>query len=177
MTFAFRSLSFSPIYWSTGLLLTIFTPFRLRDTRVMTIQAFSVELFVLLVKQYSINVFHAAPYQLALLLQHPLLLPSDFEKILMFFATGSIVSENLRKEFHKAFPKQPLIIGYGMTEACISISSNGPTDSIAGLTVGRISHNVQVKIIGKNNHAVDVGVTGEIFAKPEFPFLVNKHKR
>lgn len=172
MPFAFRSLSFSPIYWSTGLLTTIFTAFRKRDTRIMTTQRFSVELFVQLVKQYDVNVFKAAPYQLTLLLQHPQFDASHFSKILVFFAMGSLVSENLRKEFRKAFPKQPLIIGYGMTEACISISANGPTDSIEGLTVGRISNNIKVKVIGKNGRPVDVGVSGEILAKPEFPFLV-----
>lgn len=174
MPFASCSLSFSPIFWSTGLLLTIFTAFRPRDTRIMTCQNFSVELLIELIKTYDINIFQATPYQLTLLLQYPSLNPEDFSKILMFFAMGSVVSENLRKEFRKTFPNKPLIIGYGMSEACISISANGPADSIEGLTVGRISHNVKVKVIGKNGHTVDVGVTGEILAKPEFPFLVKQ---
>lgn len=115
--------------------------------------------------------FQAAPYQLTLLLQHPSLDTTEFDKILMFFAMGSVVTENLRKQFQHKFPKHPLIIVYGMTEACISISATGPNDSIAGLTVGKILHNVKVKIVGKNDKPVDVGVTGEIYAKPEFPFL------
>jgi acyl-CoA synthetase (AMP-forming)/AMP-acid ligase II len=90
----------------------------------------------------------------------------------MFFAMGSVVSENLRKQFQRKFPKHPLIIVYGMTEACISISATGPNDSIAGLTVGKILHNVKVKVVGNNDKPVDIGVTGEIHAKPEFPFLV-----
>ena len=146
--------------------------FRRLDTRVLTCQSFSVELLLLLVNQYKINVFQAAPYQLSLLLQHPLLIPSDFDQISMFFVLGGIVSENLRKEFRKTFPEHPLIIAYGMSEACICISSTGPKDAIEGLTVGRIFNNVKVKVIGKNNCEVDVGVTGEIYAKPEFPFLV-----
>lgn len=174
MPFATRSISFSPIYWSAGLLLTIFTAFRPRDTRIMTCQSFSVELLIELIKSYEINIFQATPYQITLLLQYPSLDPEDFSKVLMIFAMGSLVSENLRKEFRKTFPKIPLIIGYGMSEACISIAANGPADSIDGLTVGRISHNVKVKILGKNGHTVDIGVTGEILAKPEFPFLVCK---
>lgn len=130
----------------------------------------------MLIKRYSINVFQAAPYQLTLILQHPLLITSDFDQILMFFVLGGIVPENLRKEFRRAFPKHPLIIAYGMSEACICISSTGPTDAIEGLTVGRIFNNVKVKVMGKNNHVVDIGVTGEIQAKPEFPFLVKTSK-
>lgn len=127
----------------------------------------------MLVKQYQINVFQAAPYQLTLLIQHPTLLPNEFDQVLMFFALGGVVSETLRKEFRKVFPKHPLIIGYGMSEACICISSTGPTDAIEGLTVGRIFSNIHVKVIGKNEKPVGVGVSGEVFAKPEFPFLVS----
>lgn len=138
----------------------------------MTCQPFSVELLMMLVKRYNINVFQAAPYQLTLLIQHPLLIPSEFEQILMFFALGGLVSESLRKEFRQVFPQHPLIIGYGMSEACICISSTAPVDNIEGLTVGRIFTNVQVKVIGKNGNEVDIGVSGEVQAKPEFPFLV-----
>jgi acyl-CoA synthetase (AMP-forming)/AMP-acid ligase II len=147
--------------------------FRQHDTRITTCQPFSVELLVMLVKQYQINVFQAAPYQLTLLLQHPLLIPSDFDQILMFFVLGGIVPESLRKDFRRVFPNHPLIIAYGMSEACICISSTAPVDAIEGLTVGRIFNNVKVKVIGKNNHEVDIGVSGEIHAKPEFPFLVS----
>lgn len=175
MAFSFRSLSFSPIYWSTGLLSTIFTAIRSQDTRIMTTQPFSVELFLHLIRRYDVNVFKAAPYQLTLILQHPLFDVTDFDRILLFFALGSLVSENLRKEFRKALPNHPIVIGYGMTEACISIASTGPADSIEGLTVGRISPNVKVKIIGKNGKPVDIGVTGEIYAKPQFPFLVSSY--
>lgn len=83
------------------------------------------------------------------------------------------MSENLRKEFQRVFPKHPLVIGYGMTEACVSIALTGPADDIKGLTVGRISPNVKVKVVGKSGHAVEIGITGEILAKPQFPFLVS----
>lgn len=156
-----------------GLISTIMVALRQHDTRVMTCQPFSVELLVMLVKRYQINVFQAAPYQLTLLLQHPYLISSEFDQILMFFALGGVVSETLRKEFRHVFPKHPLIIGYGMSEACICISSTGPTDPIEGLTVGRIFPNIHVKVIGKNGKAVEIGVSGEVHAKPEFPFLVN----
>lgn len=127
----------------------------------------------MLVKRYEINVFQAAPYQLTLLLQHPLLIPAEFDQISMFYALGGVVSESLRKEFRQVFPQHPLIIGYGMSEACICISSTGPVDSIEGRTVGRIFTNVQVKVIGKNEREVVKGTSGEIYAKPEFPFLVS----
>ena len=127
-------------------------------------------------RKYDVNVFKAAPYQLTLLVQYPLLDPTDFEKIILFFAMGSLVSEHLRKDFRKVFPNHPIVIGYGMTEACISIAATGPADAIDGLTVGRILPNVKVKIMGKNDRPVDMGVTGEILAKPEFPFLVRLWK-
>ncbi|KAL7018232.1 hypothetical protein ACKWTF_010681 [Chironomus riparius] len=173
MSFPFRSLNFSPIYWSIGFLSTIFTAFKPRDTRIMTCQPFSVNLLIYLIQKYEINVFMAAPYQLSLLLQHSTLNTRNFDKVLLFYAIGGFVSEKLRKQFEAKFPKHPLIIGYGMTEACVTIAVTGPSDDIKGLTVGKVAPNVEVKVIGKNNRPVDIGITGEIFAKPEFPFLVS----
>lgn len=58
-----------------------------------------------------------------------------------------------------------------MSESCISISATGPTDSIDGLTVGRISPNIYVKVVDKEGNPQDIGRTGEIMAKPEFEFM------
>lgn len=169
---ALRSLSFSPIYWSTGLISTIMVAFRQQDTRIVTTQSFNIELLVELVKRYMVNFVQAAPYQLALLLQSPIYESRAFTYVKVFYILGSMVSEHLRKEFQDALPCHSLVIGYSMSESCISISQTKPGDSIEGLTVGRISPNVQVKIVDKEGNALDTGVTGEILAKPEFEFMV-----
>lgn len=168
----FRLLSFSPIYWSTGLFATILIAFRQQDTRIVTAQAFSVELLVKLIKKFDVNYFQAAPYQLTLLVQSPMLDPRDFVGVRVFCVLGSIISENLRKEFRDVFPRHPLIIAYGMSEFCASISATEPTERIDGLTVGRISPNFAVKVINKQGEALDIGGTGEILVKSEFPFMV-----
>lgn len=119
------------------------------------------------------NFFQAAAYQLALLVKSPLLDPRDFIGIKVFCVLGSIVSEHLRKEFRAAFPRHPLIIAYGMSESCISISATQLTDSIEGLTVGRVSSNVNVRVVDEEGNALEIGQTGEILAKPEFKFMVS----
>jgi 4-coumarate--CoA ligase len=172
---AFRVLSFSPIYWSTGLVSSILAVFRQEDTKIMTSQPFTVELLIELIKKYDITFFQAAPYQLSLLLQSPLLDPRDFVGVQVFCVLGSIVSVNLRKEFRATFPRHPLIIAYGMSESCISISATGPVDKIDGLTVGKISPNIQVKIVDNDGNNLGIGQTGEILAKSEFKFLVRKN--
>lgn len=169
---SFRSLSFSPIYWSTGLVSSILVAFKPKDTRIITGQPFSVELLVEIIKNHDVNFLQAAPYQLTLLLQSPLLDPRDFVGIQVFSVVGGMVSENLRKEFRATFSRHPLIIVYGMSECCISISATDPMDSIEGLTVGRISPNIHVKVIDKEGSPLDIGRTGEILAKPEFEFMV-----
>jgi 4-coumarate--CoA ligase len=170
---AFRPLSFSPIYWSTGLVSTIMVAFRPKDTRIITAQPFSVDFLIHVIKKYDVNFFQAAPYQLTLLLQSPLLDPRDFVGVQVFCVLGSIVSENLRKEFRSVFPRHPLIIAYGMSESCISISATGLLDRIDGLTVGRISPNIQVKVVDKEGNPLGINETGEILAKSEFKFLVS----
>lgn len=169
---SFCLLTFSPIYWSTGLLSIIIVAFRPTDSKILTTQPFSVELLVHIVKKYNVSYFQTAPHQLALLVQSPLLDPRDFIGVKIFAVTGSIVSEHLRKEFRDVFPRHPLIVSYGMSEACISISATAPTDSIDGLTVGRINPNIFVKVVDKQGNALEIGQTGEILAKPEFKFLV-----
>lgn len=171
---AFRPLSFSPIYWSTGLMSTIMVAFRPQDTRIITAQPFSVDFLVKVIKKYDVNFFQAAPYQLTLLLQSPLLDPRDFIGIQVFSVFGSIVSENLRKKFHSVFPRHPLFIAYGMSESCILISATGPSNKIDGLTVGRISPNIQVKVVDKTGNPLVTGNTGEILVKSEFKFLVSE---
>lgn len=171
---AFRPLSFSPIYWSTGLVSTIIVAFRHQDTRIVTAQPFSVDLLVHIIKKHNVNFFQAAPYQLTLLIQSPELDPRDFVGVQVFCVLGSIVSEHLRKEFREVFPRHPLLIAYGMSESCISISATGLMDKIDGLTVGRISPNIYVKVIGKDDEVLDVGEKGEILAKPEFKFMVRR---
>lgn len=172
---SFRVLSFSPIYWSTGLLSSIMVAFREKDTGIITAQPFSVDFLVQIVKKYEVNFFQAAPYQLTLLLQSPNLDPRDFVGLQVFSVLGSIVSENLRKEFRSTFPRHPLIIAYGMSESCISISATAPTDKIDGLTVGKISPNILVKVVDKEGNSLGISETGEILTKSEFKFLVSKN--
>lgn len=169
----YRSLSFSPIFWNTGLVSTIQVALRKEDTRIITTSPFSVDLLVHLIRLYKINFIKFAPYQLTLLLQSPNMDPRDFEGVHKFCVLGSIVSEHLRKAYKVAFPKLPMVIGYGMSESCISISVTKPGDKLCGLTVGRISPNIYVKIVDKQGHALDIGYTGEILAKPEFKFMVS----
>lgn len=147
--------------------------FQSNNTRIITAQSFSVDLLVHIIKKHDVNFFQAAPYQLTLLLQSPLLDPRDFIGIKIFYVLGSIVSEYLRKEFQSVFPRHPLIIAYGMSESFISISTTALNDKIDGLTVGRISANFSLKIIDDDGNSLGIGERGEILAKPEFGFMVS----
>lgn len=151
---------------------SILNAFRPGDTRIVTTQPFSVELLMHMIKKYDVNLFQAAPYQLTLLLQSSLLDPRDFVGVQIFYVTGSMVSENLRKEFHAVFPRHPLVISYGMSESLITIAATEPGDSIDGLTVGRIAPNIQVKVLDHDGNLLEHGQKGEILVKPEFPFMV-----
>ncbi|CRK97985.1 CLUMA_CG011357, isoform A [Clunio marinus] len=166
-----RILSFSPIYWSTGVVSTITVAFRSQDAKIITAQPFGVDLLIQIIKKHDINFIQFAPYQLMLLLQSPLLDPRDFVGVKIFSVLGSVVSEHLRKEFRSVFPRHPLIVTYGMSEACITISSTEPHENICGLTVGHISPNIQVRVVDNEGNPLGIEDTGEIYAKPEFKFI------
>lgn len=164
----FKSLNFSSIYWSTGLVGVYLAPFRQGETRISTLQPFSVNLCVRIVEQYRVTVLVLPPAFLASLINSVASRNGDFSSIILISCTGGVVSESLREKFKVAFPDKPLLISYGTTE--IFIAAITPGESSAPLKVGKTYTNIQVKIVDDEGNPLDLGEVGEIRAKPEFKF-------
>lgn len=116
------------------------------------------------------------PPKLTLLMQSPLMRTVDTSKVKMVLSLGGIVTEQLRLLFRQTFAKTYFMIFYGLTE--VSVTLTFPGQPIDGLTVGFVQPNHEIKIVDDDGNALDVGETGEIYAKFSIsPFLVRSLTR
>lgn len=164
----FRSLCFSPIFWATGFYSTVLSPLRAMETRIVTRQAFTVELFVHLIEKYKVNIIFTAPTELSLLMNSELAKTADLSSIKVFVVTGTIIYEPVRQKFKEIFPNAHFLIAYAMSE--LTVTSMMPGNTIEGMTVGPILPNVQLKIVDENGKALPIGERGEICVKSAFKF-------
>jgi 4-coumarate--CoA ligase len=163
-----RSFSFSPIYWGTGLMSMILSAFNPGETRIVTMNSFSVDLCAEMIEKYHPTSVQLNPASMLPFLNSNYVNTLDFTSVKMFMCSGSIVNEELRKKFKSIFPEKPFVIFYGMTEC--PVSSVFPGANYEGLTVGKIVSSIYLKIVDDDGNKLDNGKKGEIRVKFEFGF-------
>ncbi len=87
----------------------------------------------------------------------------NFSGLRLAVTGGEPVPMDLLNTFQKVF-SIPLLEGYGLTEASPIVSVNTPKAYKYG-TAGRPLPNLEVKIMGENNHALTSGKEGEIWVR------------
>lgn len=166
-----RSLCFSPIVWSFGILSHLFAALKTNDTRIVTRDDFSIEKFTEIVRRHKPTELVLPPMNLTLILQSEFPKSIIHECLKTVLCMGSIVSEPLRKKFSQLFPEKDLIVLYGMTE--VGVSKTAPGEYKDKLTVGSILFpNLTFKIIDENGQRLDENKVGEICVKSSISFLV-----
>ena len=165
------STCFSSIYWLSGYISMMITPFLKKETRIITKQGFNVKLFIEMIEKHKIIYWFSTPAYVSLLLQSTLLETANIDSLVLIAAVGSIISEQLRKNFKLKFPKKIFLSGYGLTECSVSL----PTihDKFDGLKVGKITPNNKVKVVDEAGNGLGIGETGEIYVKPLFKLMVS----
>jgi 4-coumarate--CoA ligase len=163
-----RSFSFSPIYWGTGLMSMVLSAFNPGETRIVTMNPFSVELCAKMIDKYHPTSVQLNPAAMLPFLNSEYVHSVDFTSVKMFMCSGSIVNEELRKKFKSIFPEKPLVVFYGMTE--VPVSAMFPGSDYEGLKVGKIVSSIYLKIVDDDGNKLDNGEKGEIRAKFEFGF-------
>lgn len=87
----------------------------------------------------------------------------DLSSLRLAVTGGEPVPMDLLNTFQKVF-SMPLLEGYGLTEASPIVSVNTPK-SYKYCTAGRPLPNLEVKIMGENNHDLPPGKEGEIWVR------------
>lgn len=167
-----RTLNFTPIYWTTGFLATLFAPLRLTECKVQTIKLFSPELLKELVEQYQVTTVFLSSWHLHVFIESPLSDTIDFSSVKMLFSGGGIISGQLRQKIRNKFPNTLFMSAYAMTEisVCLFTSAKIYKHETAA---GTLQANVQVKIVDDDGNKLGVGERGEILVKSLFPFSVS----
>lgn len=160
-------LNFSSLYWITGFGALIATTLR-GATRVITTQPFSPELMLELVERYKVTVTISAPSHLAMLLQSPDIHIADLSSLGRFYATGSVVPDELCRRINQFLPSELRVV-YGMSEVAGMVSSNViPT---RGGSVGLLISGMRVRIVNDDESVLcGPNEDGEIAIWSEPPF-------
>lgn len=166
-----RALNFTPIYWTTGFIATIFAPLRLTECKVSTVQLFSPELLKEMVEKYQILTLFLSSHHLSVFLESPIAAEIDFSSVRMIGSGGGIISGQLRQKLRETFPKTLFVSAYAMTEISVSLLTPGKIYKHPAST-GNLQANVQVKVIDDDGCKLGVRERGEVLVKSLFPFSV-----
>ncbi|XP_037033100.1 4-coumarate--CoA ligase 1-like [Bradysia coprophila] len=164
-----RTLNFTPIYWTTGFIATIFAPLRLTECKVSTIKLFSPELLKEMVEKYRVQTVFLSSHHLSVFMESPLAATIDFSSVRMLYSGGGIIGGQLRRKLRKTFPKTLFMSAYAMTEISVSLLSPGKIYKHEASS-GNLQPNVEVKIIDDDGSKLGVRERGEILVKSLFPF-------
>jgi 4-coumarate--CoA ligase len=160
-----RSLTFSPIYWSTGFYPHLLLAFNLSDVRIISSKGFNVETLVEIVEKYQLANLTVPPMNLAAILNSNFPQSCKHESLKSINCMGAIVSDSLRQKFSEFFPDKNMVLSYGTTEVPVAITL--PGEFKESLSVGSILFpKVLVKVIDEDEKRLGVGEKGEVCAKP-----------
>lgn len=164
----FKTFSFTPIYWGSGVSGLQYAVLNPNETRISTRHPFSIELLIEIVEKYRPLQLTLPPTYLVPFLNSPLSKACDFSSVKVIISYGSIVTEEIREKFKNIFPDIFLSTYYGMTEGPATYAFKG--DSYHGLSVGKIATNIFLKVVDENENNLGFNEQGEVRIKYEFGY-------
>ncbi|XP_031628671.1 4-coumarate--CoA ligase-like 7 [Contarinia nasturtii] len=169
--FPFISLSFSSLYWLSGIWASISPAFK--NTRIFTTKPFSAELFYELVVKHKIQFFFGPPCQMQAFLKSEQCAKADLSSLLACFIIGGFIPSVLVQTLKKFHPKCSMLTGYGMTEIGGGASCTAPNElEEYPNSVGRLVPGAKMKIISeKTGEKCGIGKEGEIYVKIPVPAI------
>lgn len=134
---------------------------------MITTQPFSAELMLELIERYKVTVTMTAPSHVSMLLQSPDIHIADLSSLDRYYATGSVVPDELCKRINKFIPSNLRVV-YGMSEVAGKVASNViPTRSGS---VGLLMSGMRIRIVNDDNALCGPNEDGEICIYLEPPF-------
>lgn len=162
-------LSFSSIYWLTGLI-SIVMGTAGGSTRIITSKRFTPELQFHIIDKYRVTVINNLAYYLILMVKSGLLPKVHLSSVKTLISTGFKIPFAVLDEVNKHLPNGSVSNAYGLTELGDSIAIDYPKFS-GSETAGRFVSGYTVKISDDKGNRCGVGVSGEICIKGRVKFL------
>jgi acyl-CoA synthetase (AMP-forming)/AMP-acid ligase II/ABC-type nitrate/sulfonate/bicarbonate transport system permease component len=118
------------------------------------------------IQTHRITLFNAVPPIFHLILNVPHWERYDCSSLKVAAMMGTVVPEQLMKEFGERYPHVRPIQGYGATETSPLLTLTHVEDAHRKMaSAGKIVQRVQLKIIGRDGNELEVGKIGEIIAR------------
>lgn len=149
--------SFSSLYWLSGWLVLLATTIG-DSIRVITVQQFSPELLVDIIKTRKLSALVTPPLQLATVLRSGNLRSDDLNSVASWMVGGGHVAEENCLRMNEYLKNGRMVIGYGCSEVAGVVS----TTSANYKSVGQLAKGVSLKIIDNNGQRLGPGERGEI---------------
>ena len=161
-------LCFSSLYWISGFL-TLLKMTLNGGKRLITSKPFNPELQMEMIETFGITNILSSPNNVALMIHSPKWKEANLSSIKHYLIGGSFTSEIIRYELQEKLCGS-VFVGYGMTEVggvIMLTTANEPPSK----TVGKLTNNVELKIVDDNGDSVRENVNGEICIRTKYDFL------
>ena len=118
------------------------------------------------IQNHRVTVFHAVPPIFQLILNVPHWERYDCSSLKLVAMMGTVVPEQLMREFSERYPHLSALQGYGATETSPLLTLTHWEDAPRKMaSAGKAVPRVDLKIIGREGNEVEVGQIGEIIAR------------
>ncbi len=138
----------------------------LHGATLVTQAVFDVESTLDLIEAERISVLPGAPTLYASILEHPRASTADTSSLRLAVTGAAVVPVRLVERLRAGlFPE--VIVAYGLTEACGTVTIGDPTASAEAIsrTVGRPIEGTEVCIVGADGERLPSGTSGEIYVR------------
>lgn len=162
-------LTFSTLYWISGLILMISCTIN-GVCRLITTEPFTAKLMLEMIEEHKVTFIFSASHFLALTLKSEQFYVTDLSSLRVILCSGSKLSTKTAKEFLKHLPNCKLFLGYGMTEMGGLLSCHEVDESYGG-SLGKLIKGTKIKIINDNGERLSFNEIGEICVKCQHQFL------
>lgn len=118
------------------------------------------------IQNHRVTVFHAVPPIFQLILNVPHWERYDCSSLKVVAMMGTVVPEQLMKEFSERYPHLTALQGYGATETSPLLTLTHLKDAPRKMaSAGKAVPRADLKIIGQDGKEVEMGQMGEIIAR------------
>jgi long-chain acyl-CoA synthetase len=118
------------------------------------------------IQNHHVTVFHAVPPIFQLILNVPHWERYDWSNLKLVAMMGTVVPEQLMKEFSERYPHLTALQGYGATETSPLLTLTHWEDAPRKMaSAGKAVPRVALKVVGQDGEEVPLGQIGEIVAR------------
>ncbi|XP_010484070.1 PREDICTED: 4-coumarate--CoA ligase-like 9 [Camelina sativa] len=128
---------------------------------------FKLEAMLKAVEKYKVTGIPVSPPLIVTLVKSDLTNKYDLRSLRSLGCGGAPLGKDVAERFNKKFPDVEIVQGYGLTESTGPVASTfGPEETVKYGSVGRISENLEAKIVDPSTgEALPPGKNGELWIR------------